>query len=147
MKTVARIRFHLLVLTLNQENVFSKPHPLLCDVIMLSIFLENVALKAPHQKLSFTSVSITLFWAQSKKTGFRGSGDDIMTSQVPRPKVQLDPNSFLISDTYKTIISSQTFLRKNAKKFEIVTCLQVAEKREQVKWYLLIKDTHREKPP
>ena len=48
--------------------------------------------------------------------GFRGSGDDIMTSQVPRPKVQLDPNSFLISGAYKTIISSQTFLRKNAPK-------------------------------
>ena len=43
----------------------------------------------------------------------------IMMLQVARPKLQLSAGSFLLSDTYGTIISSQ----KNAERFEIATCL------------------------
>ena len=58
--------FHLLVLTLNNQNVFSRsddvtnPHLLLCDVKLLSTLIENMVLEESQEKISITSVSITL---------------------------------------------------------------------------------------
>ena len=112
------MRFHVLVLTLNHKSVFSRsddvtsPHLLLRDVTLLLILIENIVLVVPQEKLSFTIVSITFLWVQSKKTSFWGSDDIVMMSQAPRPKLWLGTGSFLLSDTQGTIISSQTFLRK-----------------------------------
>ena len=58
-----------------------------------------IVLVVPQEKLSLANVSITLLWAQSKKTSFRDSDDVIMTSRAPRPKLRLGPGSFLLSDT------------------------------------------------
>ena len=76
-KTIALMRFHVLVLALNHESVFSRsndvtsPHSLLRDVTPLLILIENVVLVVPQEKPSFAIVFITLLWAQSKKTGYR----------------------------------------------------------------------------
>ena len=51
------------------------PYSLLRDVPLPSILIENVALVVPQETLSFTIVSTTLLWAQSKKTCFWGSDD------------------------------------------------------------------------
>ena len=53
----------------------------------------------PQENLSFTNVSITLLWAQSKKTSFWGYDDVIMMPQGPRPKLRLGTGMFLLSDT------------------------------------------------
>ena len=116
------IRFHLLVLTLNYRNVFAKtrdvtiPHLLLCDVRILSILIENIVLEESQENISITSIFITLPWVQRIKTSFWGSSDLIMMSQAPRPKVRLVTGSFLLSDTKRTIFTSQTFLRKKRRK-------------------------------
>ena len=50
-KVITLIRFHLLILTVNQENVFSRcdavtsPYTLLCVVTLLSILTENIVLQ------------------------------------------------------------------------------------------------------
>ena len=104
-KTIALIRFHLLVLASNYRNVFSRPddvpipHLLLCDVKMLSILIENIVLEESQENISITSVFITLLWVQGIKTSFWGSDDVIMMSQAPRPKVRPGTGSFLLSDT------------------------------------------------
>ena len=54
-----------------RDNSYS----LLRDVTLPSILIENVALVVPQETLSFTIVSTTLLWAQSKKTCFWGSDD------------------------------------------------------------------------
>ena len=116
------IRFHLLVLALNYRNVFAKtgdvtiPHLLLCDVRILSILIENIVLEESQENILITSIFITLLWVQRIKTSFWGSGDLIMISQAPRPKVRLGTGSFLLSDTKRTIFTSQTFLRKKRRK-------------------------------
>ena len=97
--------FSCLVLTLNHKSVFSRSdnvtgsHSLLRHVILLLILIENVVLVVPQEKLSFTIVSITLLWAQSKKTRFWGSDDFIMMSQASRPKERQGTGSSLLSDT------------------------------------------------
>ena len=91
--------------TLNHKSVFSRsddvtrPHSLLCDLTLLSISIENVVLVVSQEKLLFTNVSITLFWAQSKKINFWGSDDVITMLQASRPKSWLGRGSFLLSDT------------------------------------------------
>ena len=72
---------------------------LLHEVILLSILTEKDVLVVPQEKLLFTIVSITLLWAQSKKTSFWGSDDVIMMSQAPRSKLRLGKGSFLPFDT------------------------------------------------
>ena len=60
------MHFHVFVLTLNHKGVFSSSddvtslYSLLHDVILLSIWIENVDLVVPQEKLSFTKISITL---------------------------------------------------------------------------------------
>ena len=60
------MHFHVFVLTLNHKSVFSSSddvtslYSLLHDVILLSIWIENVDLVVPQEKLSFTKISITL---------------------------------------------------------------------------------------
>ena len=103
-KTIALIRFHVLVLILNHKSVFSRPddvtspHSLLRAVILLSILIENIVLVVPQEKLSFTFVSITLLWAQSKTTSLWGSDDVIMMPQASTSKLRLGTDSFLLSD-------------------------------------------------
>ena len=61
------MRFHVLVSTVNRKSVFSRSdevkssHSLLCDVTLLSILMENIALDVPQENLLFTNVSNTLF--------------------------------------------------------------------------------------
>ena len=104
-RTIALMRFHVLVFTLNHKSVFSRaddvtrPHSLLRDITRLSILNENVVLVVPQEKPSFAIVSITLLWAQGKKTVFWSSDNVIMMSQTPGPKLRLDAGSFLLSDT------------------------------------------------
>ena len=56
-KTIALMRIHIFVLTLNNKNVFSRsddvtsPHSLLHDVTLLSIFIENVVLVVTQEQL------------------------------------------------------------------------------------------------
>ena len=77
----------------------TSPHSLLHEVMLLSILTEKDVLVVPQEKLLFTIVSITLLWAQSKKTSFWGSDDVIMMSQAPRSKLRLGKGSFLPFDT------------------------------------------------
>ena len=62
------MRFHVLVSTVNRKSVSSRSdevkssHSLLCDVTLLSILMENIALDVPQENLLFTNVSNTLFW-------------------------------------------------------------------------------------
>ena len=55
-KTIALIRFHVLVLILNHKSVFSRPddvtspHSLLRAVILLSILIENVCFSSSSRK-------------------------------------------------------------------------------------------------
>ena len=97
--------FSCLGLTLNHKSMFwrsgdvTSPHSLLHEVILLSILTEKDVLVVPQEKLLFTIVSITLLWAQSKKTSFWGSDDVIMMSQAPRSKLRLGKGSFLLFDT------------------------------------------------
>ena len=75
---------------------------LLCGVTLLSILIENVV---PQKKLSFTNVSITFLWAQSKKTSFRGFND----------VKSLDQNYDWVQAVFYSLThrnSSQTFLGK-----------------------------------
>ena len=150
-KTVALILFHLFVLALNYRNVFSKPddvtspHLQLHDVKMLSILIENIVLEKSQESISITSVFITFIWVQGIKTSLWGSDDVIMMSQAPRPKVRIDTGSFLLSDTYWTMLSSQAFLRKKAERFEIASCLkhkssyQAKNFDKLATWYILYK--------
>ena len=100
--TKKTIVFHALVLTLNYKSVFSRsddvtnPHLPLFDVTLLPILIENVVLVVSQEKITFTNVCITLFWAQSKKTRFWGSDDVIMMSQAPRLKLRLGAGSFVL---------------------------------------------------
>ena len=56
-KTIALMRIHIFVLTLNNKNVFSRsddvtsPHSLLHDVTLLSVFIENIVLVVTQEKL------------------------------------------------------------------------------------------------
>ena len=69
-----------------------------CVTSHLSILIENVVLVVPQEKLSLAIASITLLWAQIKRTSFWVSDDVTMMPQAPRPKLWLGTGSFLLSD-------------------------------------------------
>ena len=66
---------------------------------MLSILIENIVLEESQEKISITSVFITILWVQGIKTSFWGYDDVIMMLQAARLKVQMGTGSFLLSDT------------------------------------------------
>ena len=72
-----------------------------------SILNEYIVLEESQKNIDYKHFHERKLWV---------SDDIIIMSQAPRPKVWLGTGSFLLSDTWGTIFSSQTFLRKEWQK-------------------------------
>ena len=104
-KTIALMRFHFLVLVLNQKSVFSRfddvksPYLLLRDFTLLSILIEYVVLVVPPKKTIVYERFHHFALGSKRENEFLRFSDITMMSQVPRPKLRLGTGSFLLSDT------------------------------------------------
>ena len=102
-KNIASIHFYLLVLTLNQENVFSNPHSLLRDITMLSLFIGKVALEVPHGKYRLKTFPLPSFELKARKQVSWSCDNVIMTSQDHQSKIATRYKPFSSSDTCGTM--------------------------------------------